>query len=150
METFPIAPLTDQMREEVESIVTRLIEITKTNQTANNDVLTWLQIQYKVKKISRKLENFADLNFEELIEEVIKQLPKSKSSDPLGVKGLKSIREAYNEYVPDIKTRKQEALNLEKRLSDLVNQAYQLTPEEIELMWKTAPPRMPFYPSYKN
>jgi hypothetical protein len=68
----------------------------------------------------------------------------------LGVKGLKSIREAYNEYVPDIKTRKQEALNLEKRLSDLVNQAYQLTPEEIELMWKTAPPRMPFYPSYKN
>jgi hypothetical protein len=150
METFPIAPLTDQMREEVESIVTRLIEITKTNQTANNDVLTWLQIQYKVKKISRKLENFADLNFEELIEEVIKQLPKSKSSDPLGVNGLKSIREAYNEYVPDIKTRKQEALNLEKRLSDLVNQAYQLTPEEIELMWKTAPPRMPFYPSYKN
>lgn len=150
MINFPIGEPTDQIRNEVESIVTRLIEITKTNQTANNDVLTWLQIQYKVKKISRKLENFADLNFEELIEEVIKQLPKSKSSDPLGVKGLKSIREAYNEYVPDIKTRKQEALNLEKRLSDLVNQAYQLTPEEIELMWKTAPPRMPFYPSYKN
>ncbi|WRH68901.1 MAG: Eco57I restriction-modification methylase domain-containing protein [Planktothrix sp. GU0601_MAG3] len=145
-ESLPIAPPTDQIRDEVELIVTRLIEITKTNQTANDDVLTWLQIQYKVKKISRKLENFADLNFEELIEEVIKQLPKSKSSDPLGVKGLKSIREAYNEYVPDIQTRKQEALNLEKRLSDLVNQAYQLTPEEIELIWKTAPPRMPFYP----
>jgi len=24
-----------------------------------------------------------------------------------------------------------------------VNQAYGLTPEEIDLMWKTAPPRMP-------
>jgi type I restriction-modification system DNA methylase subunit len=147
VQNFPIAPLTNIMSVEYESIVQRLIEITISQKTVYQDFLTWLQIQYKVKKITRKLENFADLNFEELIEEVIKQLPKSKSSDPLGVKGLKSIREAYNEYVPDIQTRKQEALNLEKRLSDLVNQAYQLTPEEIELMWKTAPPRMPFYPS---
>jgi hypothetical protein len=36
-----------------------------------------------------------------------------------------------------------ETLNLERTLSDLVNQAYALTPAEIELMWKTAPPRMP-------
>lgn len=147
VQNFPIAPLTNIMSVEYESIVQRLIEITISQKTVYQDFLTWLQIQYKVKKITRKLENFADLNFEELIEEVIKQLPKSKSSDPLGVKGLKSIREAYNEYVPDIQTRKQEALKLEQRLSDLVNQAYQLTPEEIELIWKTAPPRMPFYPS---
>ncbi|WP_254174179.1 Eco57I restriction-modification methylase domain-containing protein [Planktothrix pseudagardhii] len=146
VQNFPIAPLPNIMSVDYDFIVQRLIEITKINQTASNDVLTGLQIQYKVKKISRKLENFADLSFEELIEEVIKQLPKSKSSDPLGVKGLKSIREAYHEYVPAIQSRKQEALTLEKRLSDLVNQAYQLTPEEIELMWKTAPPRMPFYP----
>ena len=147
VQNFPIAPLTNIMSVEYESIVQRLIEITISQKTVYQDFLTWLQIQYKVKKITRKLENFADLNFEELIEEVIKQLPKSKSSDPLGVKGLKSIREAYNEYVPEIQTRKQEALKLEQRLSDLVNQAYQLTPEEIELIWKTAPPRMPFYPS---
>jgi len=36
-----------------------------------------------------------------------------------------------------------ETLKLEGALSDLVNQAYGLTPEEIALMWKTAPPRMP-------
>jgi hypothetical protein len=37
-------------------------------------------------------------------------------------------------------------LELERTLSDLVNQAYGLTPAEIELMWKTAPPRMPIPP----
>jgi hypothetical protein len=37
-------------------------------------------------------------------------------------------------------------LNLERTLSDLVNQAYSLTPAEIDLMWKTAPPRMPIPP----
>ncbi len=36
-----------------------------------------------------------------------------------------------------------EALVLERRLSDLVNEAYGLTPGEVALMWQTAPPRMP-------
>jgi hypothetical protein len=39
-----------------------------------------------------------------------------------------------------------ETLKLERTLSDLVNQAYALTPAEIDLMWKTAPPRMPIPP----
>jgi hypothetical protein len=35
---------------------------------------------------------------------------------------------------------------LERTLSDLINQAYGLTTVEIELLWKTAPPRMPMPP----
>jgi hypothetical protein len=34
------------------------------------------------------------------------------------------------------------ALKLERALSDLVNQAYGMTPEEIALTWQTAPPPM--------
>ena len=34
-------------------------------------------------------------------------------------------------------------MTLERTLSDLVNQAYALTPAEIDLLWQTAPPRMP-------
>lgn len=40
-----------------------------------------------------------------------------------------------------------EILTLERRLSDLVNAAYGLTPEEVALMWRTAPPRMPLDPA---
>ena len=36
-----------------------------------------------------------------------------------------------------------EAAALEARVSDLVNAAYGLTPDEIALMWQTAPPRVP-------
>ena len=36
-----------------------------------------------------------------------------------------------------------QTLKLERTLSDLVNQAYGLTPAEIPLMWQTASPRMP-------
>jgi hypothetical protein len=40
-----------------------------------------------------------------------------------------------------------ETLKLERTLSDLVNPAYGLTPAEIDLTWKTAPPRMPIPPT---
>ncbi len=35
------------------------------------------------------------------------------------------------------------ALEMERRLAELVNRAYGLTPEEVDLLWATAPPRMP-------
>lgn len=50
----------------------------------------------------------------------------------------------YGDYALPIQQRRRDGLVLEHRTSDLVNQAYGLTPEEIDLMWKTAPPRMPF------
>ena len=46
----------------------------------------------------------------------------------------------------DRKPSLREAEQLERRLSDLVNDAYGLTPEEVRLMWDTAPPRMPLTP----
>jgi hypothetical protein len=41
-------------------------------------------------------------------------------------------------------TQATEALQLERQLSDVVNEAYGLTPDEVALLWQTAPPRMPF------
>ncbi|MBO1050325.1 MAG: N-6 DNA methylase [Dolichospermum sp. DEX182a] len=146
-ENIPIAQPTEEIRAEVEAIVTRLIEITKLNGQVYKDVLDWLQIEYKIEKLGNKLEDFATLEFPDFVEEVRKRMPKpktaKKSSDPLSIPAFTALRKAHNDYVPEINSRKNEALKLEQRLSDLVNQAYQLTPEEIDLMWKTAPPRMP-------
>ncbi|MDH6059524.1 Eco57I restriction-modification methylase domain-containing protein [Chrysosporum bergii ANA360D] len=143
METLPIAPPTEAIRTEVETIVARLIEITKVNREAYKDFLDWLQIEYKIEKLGQKLENFAALEFSEFVEEVRKRMPKSKTVDPLGVSQFKALRQAHNQYVPEIQSQKHEVLQLEYRLADLINQAYQLTPEEVNLMWKNAPPRMP-------
>jgi hypothetical protein len=44
------------------------------------------------------------------------------------------------------RARAAETLALERTLSDLVNQAYALTPVEIDRLWQTAPPRMPIPP----
>jgi diketogulonate reductase-like aldo/keto reductase len=55
----------------------------------------------------------------------------------------KALRDEYTRTIAPARALATETLNLERTLSDLVNQAYSLTPAEIALMWQTAPPRMP-------
>ena len=140
MVNFPIAPPTDEIRSQVEPIVTRLIEITKTNQESVREVLDWLRMEQSIEKLGNKLEDFASLDCDQFVQEIKKRKLKDTGLNP---KALKEVREVYNDYAPKIQTHRAEALSLEIQLSDLVNQAYGLTPEEIDLMWKTAPPRMP-------
>ena len=138
---FPIAPPTDAIRAEVEPLVSRLIELTKTTQEAYSEVLNWLEIEHSIDKPGQKLENFASLDAIAFVQEVKKRRPKIAAG--LGPSTLKEVRQVYDDYAPAIQSRRAQALQLEHRLSDLVNLAYQLTPEEVDLMWKTAPPRMP-------
>ena len=61
----------------------------------------------------------------------------------LAAAGLHALRDEYTRSIGPARALAAEALTLERTLSDLVNQAYALTPAEIALMWQTAPPRMP-------
>lgn len=65
------------------------------------------------------------------------------SSWPTTPAALRALRDGYAEQAAPVQERQVEALRLEWRLADLVNQAYGLTPEEVDLLWRTAPPRMP-------
>jgi type I restriction-modification system DNA methylase subunit len=141
MESLPIAQPTPTIRAEVEEIVSRLIEITKRNQDNNREVSNWIQSTHKIPKLGQKLENFALLSQIEFVEAIRQRIP--KISGDLSPKGLKGVENVYQEYALPMQSDRAESNRLEHRLSDLINQAYQLTPTEIELMWRTAPPRMP-------
>ena len=62
---------------------------------------------------------------------------------PLTATGVHALREEYICTIAPARALAAETLALERTLSDLINQAYALTPAEIALMWQTAPPRMP-------
>jgi hypothetical protein len=57
--------------------------------------------------------------------------------------GHHALRDEHTRTIEPARVLAVEALILERTLSDLVNQAYGLTAAEIDLMWQTAPPRMP-------
>jgi hypothetical protein len=61
----------------------------------------------------------------------------------LSAAALRGLREEHARSVEPASQRLAEAETLERELADLVNQAYGLTAAEVELMWRTAPPRMP-------
>ena len=65
---------------------------------------------------------------------------------PLTAAGVHGLREEYTRTIEPARALAAETLTLERTLSDLVNQAYALTPADIALMWQTAPPRMPIPP----
>ena len=75
-----------------------------------------------------------------LIGEVKKARGKAK---PLSVADVKRLREEHARSVGPLQTLAAEARQLESKVADLVNAAYGLTPDEVQLLWDTAPPRMP-------
>ena len=81
-----------------------------------------------------------DLDSDSFVTEVRKLRGKK---NPLSLAALKSLREEHTRTILPAQALAREAMALERKISDLVNEAYGLTPEEVELMWETAPPRMP-------
>jgi type I restriction-modification system DNA methylase subunit len=144
VEALPIAQPTDESRAEIEPAVERLIEITKANQNSTRELLDWLRIEHSIEKPGQALEDYASLDSDSFVREVKKRKPAAQSN--LTPAAIASLRRAFDDYALPAQRRRAEALPLERRISDLINQAYGLTPDEIDLMWKTAPPRMPIPP----
>jgi hypothetical protein len=140
MEVLPIAEPTPAIRKAVEIAVRRAIDITASQQQTHRTVLDWLRVEYAIEKPSQKLQALTELDSNSFIAEV-KRIRGRKL--PLTAPSLAALREEYARSIEPARTRTAEAQKLENELSDLVNQAYGLTAEEIALMWNTAPPRMP-------
>lgn len=144
MEVLPIAAPSPAAREQADAAVTKLIALKKTDDASRAAVLDALRMQYDVAEPGNKLHDFATLDSDAFIKEVMKRRP--KAAGKLKTSDMKSLREMYGDEALPIQARRREALILERRLGNLVNEAYGLTPEEVALLWSTAPPRMPFKP----
>ena len=89
------------------------------------------------------MQDVATLDADALAAEVQKARGKKK---PLSVAQVKALKDEHARSVRPLQLLAAEARQLERRVADLVNAAYGLTPEEVALMWRTAPPRMPGEP----
>jgi methylase of polypeptide subunit release factors len=140
VQSIPIANPNSKTREFTETAVHRLIELTSISQAGRRDVLDWLKVEFEIEKPTQRLVNLASLDAESFTTEVKKIRGKNSS---LSVAAVKRLRETHAESVVPLQTLAREAASLEQKVSDLVNEAYGLTPDDIKLMWETAPPRMP-------
>jgi hypothetical protein len=138
-ETLPIAPPTEEVLGEAEAAVERLIFLTRGDQEARR--ADWLRVEFGVEKPGQKLGDFAAIGPDAFVEEVRKRRPKDEGRLTPGT--LRDLKSGYAEMAGPVRRASNDAAGLERKLSDLVNQAYSLTDEEVDLPWKTAPHRMP-------
>ncbi|OAI53274.1 hypothetical protein AYO44_04390 [Planctomycetaceae bacterium SCGC AG-212-F19] len=140
MESLPIAEPTDKSRKAAEKPVPRLIKICQTQQSTRRQILDWLRVEHEIAKPRLKLQSPLDLEADAFLAAVKKARGMNK---PLTAAAAKNLIDEHRATIEPARGLAAEALALERKVSDLVNEAYGLTPDEINLMWDTAPPRMP-------
>ena len=127
-------------RPDEDLFIDRLAELTTVVRDATITIHDWLRLEIGLDRPGRILEKPERLDAESFAAAVRAALPRRRQLSAAEVARLK--REHVDTVAP-ARDAAAEAARLERRLSDLVNAAYGLTPEDIALMWSTAPPRMP-------
>jgi hypothetical protein len=140
MEKMPIAAPTDDIRSQIETFARRLIDVAISHQRTRRDILDWLKVEHGIAEPNSKLQDPINLASDEFIAEVKKLRGKKQ---PLSLAALRALREEHSRTIVPAQAVSREALSLEHQVSNLVNTVYGLTPEEVELIWQTSPPRMP-------
>ncbi len=140
VEKLPIATPTDDVRTGIETATRRVVENTTYQQLTRRDLLDWLKVEHDIAEPTMRLRNPISLDSDAPVAEVKKVRGRKK---PLSLAALRGLRDEHARTLVPAQVLATEARELEQRVSDLVNEAYGLTPEEVRLMWETAPPRMP-------
>jgi len=143
VETYPIpvaANPTADLIADVDAIAASALVVDQTRVSIRN----WLSLEFGLEKMSRQLSQPQHLDVDGFVAAVRAALPKSRK---LSAAEVARLRQEYVDTLAPARAAAGDILNLERRLSDLVNAAYGLTPEDVALMWRTAPPRMPLDPT---
>lgn len=99
--------------------------------------------EFGIQKPSQALQDLAALDADTLAAEVPKARGKKKLVSAVDVKAL---NDEHARSVTPLQALAAAARKTERRVADLVNAAYGLTPAEIALAWRIAPPRRPGEP----
>lgn len=141
MEHLPIAPFNPKVGDHVSRLTATLIEQSSMQKNITRRVLDWLHHEFQLTKPGRALLIPTALDSEGFITLVRDTLPKRRK---LTAAEIAELKREHAATIEPARQARAEIFALERKLSELVNEAYGLTPEEVDLMWRTAPPRMPF------
>ena len=140
MEQLPVAPMKTSDAAEVDERIARLRETTALIRASDHALADWLHHEIGLSKLTGALGKASRLVSDSFVVAVRAALPKNTVLTPTR---LQQLRAAFADTAEPARVLRTSALADERAVSDIVNRAYSLTPEEVALMWRTAPPRMP-------
>ena len=141
MVDLPIPEPDAATRADVSSLVAEIVEARRASDRVTSDLLSWLRSEHGVESPGRMLSDFSALSADAFVAEVKKRRP--KATPRLTPRDLRALRDEHEAQRLPFLRRIRDILRIERRLSDHVNRAYRLTAEDVDLVRRTAPPRMP-------
>ena len=115
-------------------------QLTSRKQQTPRTLLDWLRVECGIAKPSTKLFGLTEPDCNTWVSGV-KRI-RGKKQPPTSA-GRHALRDECTRTIEPAGALAAKTLTLERTLSGLASQTYALAPDEIALMWQTAPPRMP-------
>lgn len=139
-ETIPIARPTPEVQEAVSRDVRDLIRLARQRQESVAALLEWLRVEFGVTKPGNKLTAPDEVDLDTFVSEV-----KQRRSGGRAVSSaeLRRLRDEHQSVTDTLQAASRRAAELERAVAGAVHAAYGLSEDEITLLWRTAPPRMP-------
>jgi len=141
LELLPVPRPDPELKHEIDTSVERVVELTSERRGLVAELMAWLRDEYGVTHPDAAVLAFADLNAGAFVDAVRGHRP--RHAEPLAPRAIGMLRNAHAEYAPRLTAVQARAAGLERRITQLVVRAYGLKPDEVALMWATAPPRTP-------
>ena len=124
--------------------VTQLQTLRQRSHEALAQAGDWLRHEFDLERPASLLLKTVDRDADTFVSALRDAIPKKRK---LTAADIAALKREYSATLGPAKKARAEIFRLEQKLSGLVNTAYGLSPKEVELLWQTAPPRMPFTPS---
>lgn len=140
LRVLPIALPNDKLRRGVEGDVRALVDLVDVQRTGRAELLDWLRLEFAVERPGERLGAFDKLAPDDFVAEVRKRRTDRGQFSPAA---LRRLRDAHRDAAAPLTTGDAEVARRERAISNAVFAAYGLTPAEVALVWRTAPPRMP-------
>ena len=94
-----------------------------------NSFHKWLNRTFNIDKLSKKLKNYYELDFEDFLKEI-----KKKKVDITKRKTQELLENEFNESISIIKPLQNEIQEIENKINQLVYELYDLTAEDITII----------------
>ncbi len=125
---LPITINTDYS-EEIISDVDKIMDLTNKLLEEKNSFQKWIKRTFEINKLSKKLENYYQLDFEEFLHEM-----KKKKVDIKQRKIQDLLEKEFNESLNIIAPLQKEVDKLDDKINQLIYELYELTAEEIDII----------------
>lgn len=129
---IPIKEISPKAQEPFIAKADIMLDKNKELQEVKSEFIDWLKDTFEIEKLSKKVENFQDLEEKEFTKELKKKIPKEKRE--FSPSKLSNLKKYFNEYKTKALDLKQIIDKTDKEIDKMVYDLYELTDEEIKIV----------------